>query len=375
MNFAFSEDAEALRAQAARFLADKAPRSLVRQVMESNNSHDAALWAAVASMGWTGVRIPEEYGGSNLSIFELCVLAEEMGRTLAPIPFMSSVALVTEMLLAFGSESQKAQWLPKLAQGSAIGTLAMSEPDAPTPGTLPQTVVRNGQMQGVKVPVPDGMAATFALVNAREADYQTTSWWLVDLTAGGVVRTPVDAIDLVRKQARVEFLDVPAERLGLAPAAPADITQFLLEHIGVLSAFEALGSALAAQEMAIDYAKNRHAFGRVIGSYQAIKHKCADMYIKTTLARGHALYGAWALHTRAAELGLAAAGARMAALDALRYCAEENVEIHGGIGFTWESDCQFFYRRARLMALQYGTHRFWADRLVRALEQRNAHAA
>jgi alkylation response protein AidB-like acyl-CoA dehydrogenase len=239
---------------------------------------------------------------------------------------------------------------------------------------VPQAVVKKGCLYGIKVPVADGMAATFALVNAQEEDTHNVSWWIADLSAQGVSRTPVEAIDLVRKQACIEFQGAPVERLGCRDTTK-DITRFLLEVIGVTSAFEALGSALAAQEMAVDYAKTRQAFGRRIGSYQAIKHKCADMYIKTTLARGHALYGAWALHTHAPELGLAAAGARLAALEALRYCAEENLEIHGGIGFTWESDCQFFYRRARLLALQYGSLRFWSDQLVRALEQRNAQAA
>jgi acyl-CoA dehydrogenase len=364
MNFAFSDDAEALREQARRFLADKAERSRARKIMESDAQYDADLWRQVVELGWTGVRIPEAHGGLGLSHFELCVLAEEIGRAVAPIPFTSSVLLATELLLAHGSDAQKAKWLPMLADGSAIGTVAVAEDGAAGPNSSPKARCVSGALTGSKVPVADGMAATFALVATADG------WVIADLA--NVAREPVDAVDLVRKQARLTFDGAPADLL-LGDAAA--ITETYLQTAAVLTAFEALGSAEAAQAMAIDYAKTRNAFGRAIGSYQAIKHKCADMYIKCTLARGHALYGAWALHEGAAELPQAAAGARVAALDALRFCAEENVEIHGGIGFTWESDCQFFYRRARLLALQYGSRAYWADRLVRALEQRNRAAA
>ena len=155
-------------------------------------------------------------------------------------------------------------------------------------------------------------------------------------------------------------------------AGGTEALERFLASSAILLAFEGIGGADTALDMAVAYAKERVAFGRKIGGYQAVKHRCADMYIKNQLARSHAYYGAWALLTDAPELAQAAAGARVSAIEAFQFAAEENVQLHGGIGFTWESDCQFFYRRARLLALMLGSKTHWADRLIRALEQRNA---
>ena len=362
MNFQFSDEAEALRDQARKFLDAKSTRDKARSVMEGDAPTDAALWQEIVELGWTALRIPEEHGGLGLSVLELCVLAEEVGRALSPVPFTSSVLMATEALLIGGTEAQKAKWLPQLADGSAIGAVAMGEGTAIAPGGKSNLRVEKGTISGVKLPVQDGGVADFLIVSGADGLF------LVDMAAAGVSRESVATIDLVRKSTKVSFANTPAEPLD---GGRATLDTFI-QSCAVLLAFEGVGGAEAAMEMAVSYAKDRVAFGNKIGGYQAVKHRCADMYIKNQLARSHAYYGAWALLTGAPELPQAAAGARIAAIDAFQFAAEENVQLHGGIGFTWESDCQFFYRRARLLALNLGSKAYWSDRLVRGLEQRNA---
>lgn len=360
MNFQFSEEAEALREQARRFLEDRSGREKARAVMESGASHDAALWSEIVNLGWTALRIPEEHGGLGLSVLELCVLAEEIGRAVTPVPFTSSVLLATEALIAFGTAEQKAAWLPKLADGSAIGTVALAEGTG-APGIRSSLKIDGGKASGTKLPVPDALAADFIILSGQDGLY------LVETKAAGVTIDAVETIDLVRRSAKVTLSGAVVEPLD---GGRAGLEKFL-QSAAILLAFEGLGGADAAMEMALAYSKDRVAFGRKIAGYQAVKHRLADMYIKNQLARSHAYYGAWALLTDAPELVQAAAGARLAALDAFQFAAEENVQLHGGIGFTWESDCQFYYRRARTLALGLGSRSHWADILVRALEQRN----
>lgn len=344
MNFQFSDEAEALRDSARKFLSERADKPKARAVMESGASHDAALWAEIVALGWPALRIPEEHGGLGLSILDLCVLAEEVGRALAPVPFTSSVLLATEALLIAGTAAQQSQWLPKLADGSAIGTVALTAKPV-TSDTL--------------APVHDAAASDFIIFTAPNGLH------LIETAACAI--TPVETIDLVRRSARVT-LTGHAERM----AGGAEAAEAFQHSAAILLAFEGLGGADAAMEMAIAYTQQRVAFGRKIAGYQAVKHRLADMYIKNQLARSHAYYGAWALSTDAPELAQAAAGARLAAIDAYQFAAEENVQLHGGIGFTWESDCQFFYRRARTLSLALGGKAHWSDRLVRALEMRNS---
>ena len=373
MNFQFSEDAEALRDEARKFLGAEAGRDKARKVMEGDVPHDAALWAKIVELGWTGLRIPETHGGLGLSVLELCVLAEEVGRSLAPVPFTSSVLMATELVIASGHEAAQTAWLPKLASGEAIGTVGWIEGGAASPITTPGLMLANGALTGTKRPIADGMAADFVIVTAKDVG-GALAIALVDLMASGVTRTACETIDIVRKSASVSFAGAPCTLLASGDAAVALRAKFL-HSSAILMAFEGLGGADAAMDMAVGYAKDRVTFGRKIGGYQAVKHRCADMYIKNQLARSHAYYGAWALSTGAPELALAAAGARVAAVDAYQFAAEENVQLHGGIGFTWESDCQFFYRRARMLALSLGSRGFWSDNLVRALEQRNTELA
>jgi len=365
MNFDLSDDAKTLQEAARKFLDARAGPAVARKLMEGEAAFDAALWAAIVEQGWPAARIPEAYGGLGLGADEACVLAEEIGRSLAPVPLLSCMAVIEALLLA-GTEAQQAAWLPKLASGEAVGALAWAEGDAKSPTAQPAMALSAGKVSGIKSPVPDGMLADVAVVTVATADGPAMA--LVALA--GVSREPQETLDLVRKSARLSFAGAAAEPLGTA----ADWTK-LTERLAVLSAFEALGTAEAARAMTVAYAKDRVAFGQRIGRYQGVKHKLADMYIKAELGRAHALHGCWAWQADAPELSQAAAAARVATLDALKLTAEESLQLHGGIGFTWEHDCQFYYRRNRQIAATLGSRAHWADRLVRALERRNRAAA
>lgn len=370
MNFDFSADQKQLADQARRFLTEKSGPKAARAVLENQaDGHDAALWAAVAELGWLGVAIPEEYGGLGLGRLELCVLAEEMGRSLAPLPFASTLYFFAEGVLLAGSEAQKAALLPKVASGEVIGCFAQSEGPGMASAQRLTTTFEGGALNGAKIPVTDGGEATHALVLAREG--AGASLVLVELAQPGVTRTPVKTLDPSRGHAKLTFANAVGERVG-APGEGGDIAQAILDRAAVLLAFEQIGGAHACLDMAVDYAKNRYAFSRPIGSFQAIKHKLADMYVAIEVARSNAYYGAWALNTQAPELPLAAAAARVAATEAFHLASKENIQTHGGMGFTWDVDCHLFYRRAKLLAVQAGAPSVWKEKLVERLERRNA---
>lgn len=374
MNFDFSDDQKALKDQARKFLTDKCPPKAVRRILDGQDIYDRDLWKQIAEMGWTATAIPEEYGGLGLGYLELCVIAEELGRAVAPVPFGSSVYLATEAILLAGSDAQKKAWLPKLASGEVIGTLAMAEGAKPLSPKAVTATVTGGKLSGAKTPVVDGEAADFAVVVARgnaEAGERGIGLYLVDLKGAGVTRTGVKTIDPTRNYATLAFDGAAAEQLA-APGEGWGALQAVLDRAAVLTAFEQVGGADACLVMAKDYAMNRYAFGRQIGSYQAIKHKLADMYVNTEIARSNSYFGAWALSTGAAELAEAAAGARVSASEAYHYAAKENIQTHGGMGFTWELDCQLHYRRAKHLGLALGAPRVWKDKLVTSLERKNA---
>lgn len=367
MNFDFSDDARTLQEQARRYFSENAGPDAARLMMDSDAEYDRALWKGVTEMGLTAARVPEAYGGVGLGAEEACLLAEEIGRSLAPVPLMSTMLAIEAILLA-GSEEQQAKWLPGLADGSSIGCFGWAEGGSQIPTSMPETRGSKNGMDGMKAPVADAAAANLAVITAR-AD-GGPSLFLLDLDQDAAQVEPVKTLDLVRRHGRIRLKDASAEPLGTT----GDYQTFL-DRAAVLLSFEALGTASAAAEMAVEYAKDRVAFGQRIGRYQGVKHKCADMYIKGELARAHAMHGAWAFGADAPELRQAAAAARVASLDAVTFAAEENVQLHGGIGFTWESNCQFYYRRARALSAALGSRGFWSDRLVRALERRNREAA
>jgi alkylation response protein AidB-like acyl-CoA dehydrogenase len=324
-------------------------------------------------MGFLGVAIPESYGGAGAGHLELCVIAEEMGRALAPVPFSSTVYLAAEALLLAGSDAQKQKWLPKIASGEAIGTLALFEGKGnPSPQAIKLTA-SGSTLNGVKKPVPDGAIADFAVVAARTGSSgreTDISLFVVDMK-GGVEAKALTNVDPTRGQAEVTFKDCKAEPLGATGEGWSIITQ-VLDRAAVLIAFEQVGGADRALEMGRDYALERIAFGRPIGSFQAVKHILADMYVSATLARSNCYYGAWALSTNASELPEAAASARISATLAFQHCAKNNIQVHGGMGFTWEFDCHMYYRRSNAVALGLGSLSYWEDALIDRMRKKNA---
>ncbi len=371
MNFEFSEEQNLLREQAQGFLAEHAPLAATRAVLEQESDADLELWRKIAEMGWTATVIPEEFGGLGLSYLELSVIAEELGRSLAPTPFSSSVYLATEALLRHGSQAQKEAWLPKLAAGEAIGTFAFAEgAGRPSAGSL-STTLKDGALSGSKLPVPDGSVADLAVVVVAHDGGDGASLALVDLSGSGVTRERVATLDPSRGHARLDFDGATAEPLG-EPGAGWAATEALLDRAAVLFAWEQVGGAQAALEQAKEYALGRYAFGRPIASYQAIKHKLANMYVKNTLARSNCYFGAWALNADSDELSLAAATARVSAIQAYYFASKENIQTHGGMGYTWEFDCQFFYRRSKLLSVNIGSEGVWQDRLISAVEASQA---
>jgi acyl-CoA dehydrogenase len=374
MNFDFSDDQKQIKDQARKFLSEKCTTKTVRKLYEGDAGYDAALWKQIAEMGWMGTAIPEESGGLGLGYLELCVVAEELGRALAPVPFSSTVYLFAEALLAAGTDEQKTRLLPKLAAGELIGTFARSEgPGAVLPKNI-RCSFKGGKLSGSKIPVTDGMDADYAIVLARgsdEAGERGLQLALVDLKGAGVTRRKVASLDPSRGSAEIVFDNASAEPIGKLGEG-WEVASRVMDRAAILIAFEQVGGSDVCLAMAKDFAMSRYAFGRPIGSFQAIKHKLADMYVNNELARSNAYYGAWALSTGARELPLAAAAARISATQAFDYAAKENTQTHGGIGFTWEADCHFYYKRSRQLGLALGPQRAWKDKLVSELEQSNA---
>ncbi len=364
MDFDFSAEQKMFKAQVRKALEAACPLREVRRVLEGDSAFSQPAWDAVKALGIPGAAIPEAYGGLGLSYYELCVAAEELGRALAPTPLGSSIYLGAEVLMAAGDDAQKQAWLPRLASGEAVATLA----DATLDGIRPR--FSDATLTGACGPVPDASAAALALVLAEDSG-GSSSLFLVELDQAGVGRRSLETVDPSRELGSLTFDRARAERVGAAGEGEAILDRVRCKA-AILTAFEQLGGAERALEMARAYALDRKAFGRQIGSYQAIKHKLANVYIRVEVARAHAYYGAWALSTDAADLALAAAAARVSASEAFGFAAQENIQTHGGIGFTWEADCHLLYRRARLLALQLGSALEWKERLVAELERRNA---
>jgi acyl-CoA dehydrogenase len=362
MNFEFSEEQLFIRDQARNFLSQESRPEVVRRILENDEPFDRALWQKIVELGWTAMAIPESRGGLGLGYLELCVVAEELGRALAPVPFSSSVYLATEAMKSHGSEEQQADYLPKLASGEIIGTLAHCEGPG---GRTVNCRYSDGALSGIKLPVADGGCADFAVTSALNSAGELRLY-LVDLDHEGVTATTVNSMDPSRPQAQLEFADAPAQPLG---EAGEDDLAALLDRAAVLIAFEQIGGCQAAMEMGIAYTKERYAFGRPVASFQAIKHKFADMFVAIELARSNAYYGAWALSSDAPDLPLAAATARVSATDAYYMASKETLQAHGGMGFTWEFDCHLFYRRAQLLSTVIGTQPTWKEHVASRLLQ------
>ena len=369
MNFDFSEDQKLLQKTARDYLAEHSPLQANRDVLESGKEWSPELWKGTAQMGWQGAAVPEEYGGAGFGYLELALIATEIGRSLAPIPFGPSVYLATEAILLAGTDTQKKKWLTALASGQAVGTLALAEgPGFPSPASL-KTSFSGGKLSGKKIGVPAGSVATFAVVAAKSGAGVTLA--LADLSASGVTRTATESIDPTQSCAALAFVDAPAERLG-DEGRGFELLEKVLDRAAVLLAFEQLGGAERAFEMTREFTLGRYAFGRPIASFQALKHRMADEYVALELAKSNCYWGAWALSTNDPELGLAAPSARVSASQAFDLTSVEMVQMHGGVGFTWEYDCHLFYRRAKHQSLVLGTAAYWREKLVQRLAAKQA---
>ncbi len=369
MDFDFSEDDQMVRDQTARLLAERCSLRVVREVLEGRPEAAAPVWDGLAGMGLMGTAVPEHLGGSGAGYLPLCLVARELGAALAPVAFSSSVYLVTEALLQFGTEAQQAKWLPELASGQVKAALAVVE----SVSELTEAAVKlrwNGDMlTGAKLLVPDGGVADIAVVAARGAE--GVSLCLVDLRDNAVTRRSVATVDPTRDSATLEFSGSTAELLGQTGQGWSQL-ETIHNRAAVLFAFEQLGGAQRALDMAVAYSKERFAFGQAIGSFQALKHMMADMYVALKLAESNCYYAAWALESNAPELALAAATARVSATQAYQLCARDNIQVHGGMGFTWEFDCHLYYRRSNYLALQLGGLAEWENKLIAALPKTSA---
>ena len=374
MNFDFSDDQKLLRDQARKFLQDKCDRSVVRSILEDDKQkYSKELWKDICGMGWTGTAIPEEYGGLGLGMLELCVIAEELGRSLAPTPFSSSIYLFAEFVKSYGSEDQKKKYLPRIASGEILGTFALSETNGtPRPNNI-KANVSDEKLNGEKTPVNDGEVADLIIVAANSdnnANLNSLSLYIVEKNDPGISASSLETIDPSRPACSISFNSVNVEQLGQKGEGWSMIEN-IFNRAAVLLSFEQIGGAQVSLDEAKKYSLERFAFGKQIGSFQAMKHKMVDMYVKIELARSNAYYGAWALSTDSNELPIAAAGARVSASEAYDYASKENVQIHGGVGFTWEYDCHLFYRRSKLLSLNIGSIRHWKENLISNLEKRN----
>jgi alkylation response protein AidB-like acyl-CoA dehydrogenase len=364
MKFDFDEDQRFIRNDARRFLADRCPMEDVRQHLSSDPRVISPLWREICELGWPGAAIPEAYGGLGMGYLELCVLAEELGRVVAPVPFSSSIYLAAEAILQYGSEEQKQHYLPGLASGEIVGTLAWS-------GSGEKAVVlEGGSITGAKRPVAGGTLADIAVVSAVTPEDKHVLV-LVELAesaaASGkrVQRETLKSADPSVRNAQLTFDNCPAQILGNGEDSWGAL-RGLLDRAAVLLAFEQIGGADRCLELAVDYVKERKTFGRAVGSYQAVKHKLARMYAQNELARSNAYYGAWALASGSEELPIAASAARISATECFEFAAREGLHLRGGMGYTWEVDCHLYLKRSRDLALRLGGLRQWKERLVSA---------
>ena len=369
MNFDFSDDQKLLQKTARDFLEEHSPLSTCREILEGDQPYSASLWKSAAEMGWQGAVIPEQNGGAEFGHLELAMIAYEVGRALAPIPFGPSVYVATEALLRFGSDAQKNAWLPKLASGEIVGSFALAEKPGQNTISGVKTSVSGGKLSGTKLPVSDGAEADVAVVAAVEAG--TIGLYLVDLSSSSIKKSSLKSFDPSRAQAKLVFDGAACEKLG---SCDADGIMHLLDCAAVLQAFEQVGAAERAFEITHQFILGRYAFGKPIGAFQGIKHRMADMWCGIEIARSNAYYAAWALENEDNELAVAACLARISAAEAFEHTTVEMIEFHGGVGYTWEYDCHLFYRRAKLLSSSLGTPKYWKNLLIDRLQAAEAAA-
>jgi alkylation response protein AidB-like acyl-CoA dehydrogenase len=369
VNFAFSEEQEELRKTVRQFLDQKSPETEVRRLMESTEGYDPAVWSQMAEqMGLQGLAIPEEFGGSGYSFIELGVVLEEMGRALLCAPFFSTVVLAANALLQSGDDAAKKELLPKLASGETTATVAFTEPSGKWDESgITLEAAQSGDawmLNGTKMFVLDGHTASVIIVAGRTANGVTL--FVVDGDADGLTRTALSTMDQTRKQAKLEFTNTPAKLLG-TEGDGWRVMSTVLDLTAVALAAEQVGGAQKVLDMAVEYAKVRVQFGRPIGSFQAIKHKCADMLLEVESAKSAAYYGMWCASEMNDELPSVASLAKAYCSEAYFHAAAENIQIHGGIGFTWEHPAHLYFKRAKSSELLFGDPTYHRELLAQRI--------
>jgi alkylation response protein AidB-like acyl-CoA dehydrogenase len=375
VNFAFSEEQEELRRSVRRFLEDKSPVTEVRRLMETTEGYDPKVWSQMGNeLGLQSLHIPEAYGGQGYSFVELVVVLEEMGRALLCAPYFASVCLAANAILNAGTEEQKAELLPGIASGETIATLAFTEPSGKWDAagiTMEATSDGSGgyTLDGTKMFVLDGHTANLIVVAARAAGSGGTegiSFFTVAGDAAGLTRTALPTMDQTRKQAKLEFSGVKATLLGDEGSGWAALSK-TLDQVAVCLAAEQVGGAQKCLDMSVEYAKVRIQFGRPIGSFQAIKHKCADMLLEVESSKSAAYYAGWAAAEDNDELPVVASLAKSYCSEAYFHAAAENIQIHGGIGFTWEHDAHLYFKRAKSSEILFGDPTYHRELLAQRI--------
>ncbi len=366
MDFGFSADQEQLKAQVRRFLDSECPMDRVRQVMAAKESHDRGLWSKIAELGWPALTVPESFGGLGMRWEDLVVIAEEMGRSLFPSPFLAS-AVAARAIALMGSEGQKSRWLPLLASGDLIATLAILEDSddlsAAGIGLVAESDGEHVVLSGSKMFIPHAQAAGLLLVAARE--HGGISLFAVPADAAGVTVTPLRLIDQSQRAARVTLAAVVVEssdRIGEPGAVWSDLAAVLDAGTVVLAA-EMVGAADAALRLAAEYAKVRKQFGHPIGRFQGVKHRLAEILVDIESSRSLVYFASWAVDHQEDPRG-AVSMAKAYASQALDRAGEEGIQIHGAIGFTWECDAQLYYKRGRYCRNLAGSPEYHHERLL-----------
>ena len=354
MQFGLSESQQILKDTARKFFAGESPIAAVRKAMETETAYDGALWAKLAEQGFTGIVTPEEFGGMGLGIVELILLMEEAGYALLPGPFFSTVALAGTVIEACAGQEQKKKYLVPIAGGQARSTVALLEAAGSWDRASLKIAAAGNKLSGTKLFVTDAAVADFIIVVARDGVYA------VDAKAAGVRIEPMKGMDLARKIYSVEFKNTPAEKLGdtgrLANALDVATAALCAEMVGGMQ---------RALDLTVAYAKTRKQFGKPIGIFQAVQHLCADMYLETESSRSATYYAAWALEENVPDAAMAVSVAKMYASDASRTVGNRGIQVHGGMGFTWENDLHLYYRRAKASETMLGDAMFHRERIAK----------
>jgi len=377
MDFGFSQEQEMLRATARKFFENECTSTFVRARMEEPAGVTDEFWTKLAEQGWLGLVYPEEYGGAGLGFVDLVVLMEEMGRVVMPGPFLATTILGGLAILESGSAAQKKEWLSRIATGEAKATLAWTEPnvrwDAAGVTTTARTADGGFVLSGTKLFVPDAHLADVLVVAARTSEgprpEEGVSLFLVPKETAGLAVKLLPTMDQTRKLCEVSLRDVrvPAAALLGARNAGWPVLARVAERATVALCAEMCGGAQRVLEMTTEYAKIRVAFGKPIGAYQGVKHRAADMLVDVENAKSLTYYAAWAVDENVAEAALAASMAKAYASDAYRKVAGAGIQLHGGIGFTWEHDLHLYFKRAKSSEFTFGDATYHREKVAQLI--------